>query len=119
MWARNRPSHAKTKQVVPNPDVYTNFVRPERGAAAVRVLERLGCQVEVPPMGGSGRVPLSQGMISTACEKTLEVSASIQEYLNSGHAVVGIEPCDHAMFQREYERLIRDDEFRKLSGNSY
>lgn len=118
-WARNRPSHAGTKKVVIYPDVYTNFVRPERGAAAVRVLERLGCQVEVPPMGGSGRAPLSQGMISTAREKALEVSASMQEYLNSGHAVVVIEPSDHAMFQREYERLIPDDEFRKLSANSY
>jgi Fe-S oxidoreductase len=52
-----------------SPDLFTNYVHVERGKAAVRVLERMGYSVEVPEVGGSGRAPLSQGMISTASER--------------------------------------------------
>ncbi|WP_436928996.1 LUD domain-containing protein [Halosimplex halobium] len=119
-WAADRPSAVADPErtVALYPDVYTNYVQPERGKAAVRVLEALGCSVEVPSVGGSGRAPLSQGMIDTARAKAESVADGLGPHLDDGRDVVVVEPSDLAMFHREYERLL-DDGFERLRDNSY
>jgi iron-sulfur cluster protein len=120
-WAAGRePRVAEPdRRVVLYPDVYTNYVRPDRGKAAVRVLEALGCAVEVPDVGGSGRAPISQGMIATAESKATRVVETLGPYVESGHDVVVVEPSDLAMFRREYGNLLPADEGKRLSAASY
>lgn len=120
-WARSRDSHIEepVRRIVLYPDVYTNYVRTERGKAAVRVLEALGCEVVVPDVGGSGRAPLSQGMIATARRRAEDVAESLRPYLDAGYDVVVVEPSDLAMFRREYEKLLPTEKHERIDGGSY
>lgn len=120
-WAGSRDTHIEdpVRRVVLYPDVYTNYVQTERGKAAVRVLESLGCEVVVPDVGGSGRAPLSQGMIATAEEKARAVAKSLLPYLDDGYDVVVVEPSDLAMFQREYEKLLPSGAYERMGEGSY
>ena len=120
-WAASRNSAVKdpVRRVVVYPDVYTNYVQTERGKAAVRVLEALGCEVVVPTVGGSGRAPLSQGMIDTAEGKAETVAQTLLPRIDDGYDVVAVEPSDLAMFHREYEKLLPVEDHETLKANSY
>lgn len=120
-WFQRRDSNVKDpcREAVLYPDLYTNHVQVQRGKAAVRVLESLGVDVVVPAVASSGRAPISQGMVSTARDHAERVSDSLQPFTENGRDIVVIEPTDLAMFDREYERLLDDDEYRSLSGHSY
>ena len=121
-WAADRDSPTPTdpeRKAVLYPDVYTNYMLVERGKAAVRTLEALGVEVTVPPAPGSGRPPLSQGMIDTARDKAERVQEALEPYLDTGHDVVVIEPSDLAMFESDYEHLLEEGEYERLAANSY
>ncbi|MFC6718801.1 LUD domain-containing protein [Natrialbaceae archaeon GCM10025810] len=107
------------REVILYPDVYTNYVDPERGKAAVRVLESLNVAVRVPSLPESGRAPLSQGMIATADERASRLYAALAEDLDAGYDVVVIEPSDLALFHREYERLLPRPSYERLRDASY
>ncbi|MFC4436499.1 MULTISPECIES: LUD domain-containing protein [Natrialbaceae] len=108
-----------SREAVLYPDTYTNYVDVDRGKAAVRVLEALDVHVRIPPVGESGRAPLSQGMIDTADERASRVYAALAEHLDAGRDVVVIEPSDLAMFHREYEKLLPERSFERLREGSY
>ena len=107
------------REVVLYPDLYSNYLLVDRGKAAVRLLEALGVAVTIPAAPGSGRAPLSQGMIDTATTKARDVSATLGPSVDRGTDVVVIEPSDLAMFRGEYERLLPESEFDPLAENSY
>ena len=124
-WATARTSPSEhdaddyEREVVLYPDVYTNYMLPERGKAAVRVLEALGCRVLVPNVGETGRAPLSQGMIATADRAASDVYASLVEHVDADRDVVVIEPSDLAMFRSDYEKFLPEASFERLRENSY
>ncbi|MEF8795119.1 MAG: LUD domain-containing protein [Salinivenus sp.] len=93
-------------RVVLYPDLYTNYVQTDRGRAAVRALEALGVTVEIPAVPGSGRPPLSQGMIATAERKARAVWEALREPIEAGRDVIVVEPTDLAMFRRRYRKLL-------------
>ncbi|MFC7078349.1 LUD domain-containing protein [Haloarcula halophila] len=120
-WARNRDSTVEDPQrrAVVYPDLYTNHVQVSRGKAAVKVLEALGVDVVVPAVASSGRAPLSQGMVATARTHAQRVTETLAPHVDDGRDVIVIEPSDHAMFQREYEKLLDEATFTDLAENSY
>ncbi|WP_299234425.1 LUD domain-containing protein [Natronomonas sp.] len=121
-WFESRdavPPADPDRKVVVYPDIYTNYMDVERGKAAVRALEALGVEVLVPPASGSGRAPLSQGMIDTARHKAETVSEELEPYLEAGYDLVVIEPSDVAMFTGEYERLLPEAAFESVAENTY
>ena len=105
--------------VVLYPDPYTNHMLVERGKAAVKLLEALGANVVIPEVSGSGRAPLSQGMIDTARSKAEAVTSELRPYVEDGYDVVVVEPSDLAMFTGDYEHLLPDEAFEPLAANSY
>ncbi|MFB6154514.1 MAG: LUD domain-containing protein [Haloferacaceae archaeon] len=107
------------REAVLYPDVYTNYVHPERGKAAVRVLEALGVRVRVPSVAGSGRAPLSQGMIATAERQAHRVFSDLAEHLDAGRDVVVVEPSDLAMFRGEYEKFLAERSHERLAARSF
>ncbi|APW96374.1 (4Fe-4S)-binding protein [Halobiforma lacisalsi AJ5] len=107
------------REVVLYPDVYTNYIDVDRGKAAVRVLEALDVHVRIPSAPGSGRAPLSQGMIGTADEKASRVYATLAEHLDADRDVVVIEPSDLAMFRSEYEKFLPEASYERLRDGSY
>jgi len=119
-WADGRPDvRNPDREVVLFPDLYTNYMDVNRGKAAVRALEALGADVTVADECASGRAPLSQGMVATAREKARRVADDLLPYVEADKDVVVIEPSDHAIFQREYERLLDADDYEALAANSY
>jgi iron-sulfur cluster protein len=110
---------AAARSAVVYPDVYTNYVSPERGKATVRALEALDVHVRVPKTPGSGRAPLSQGMISTARSKAEAVHDALAPHLDAGRDVVVVEPSALAMFASDYERLLPGEEYARLADSSY
>jgi Fe-S oxidoreductase len=122
-WFRSRDAGGgpadPDRRAVLYPDLYTNHVQVERGKAAVRALEALGVDVVVPPVASSGRAPYSQGMVATARDHAERVTETLAPYVADGRDVVVVEPSDHAMFTREYERLVDADAYTSLSENSY
>ncbi|MDH5018732.1 LUD domain-containing protein [Halobacterium rubrum] len=119
-WAEGRPDvEDPDRAVVLFPDLYTNYMDVDRGKAAVRALEALGVDVTVADECASGRAPLSQGMVATAREKAERVADDLLPYVEAGKDVVVVEPSDHAIFQREYERLLDEDDHEAMAANSY
>jgi L-lactate utilization protein LutB len=120
-WARNRTvaTSGDERRVLLYPDVYTNYIDPGRGKAAVRTLEALDCKVTVPPVGGSGRAPLSQGMISTARSRAQGLYTDLEAHLDEERDIVVIEPSDLAMFRSEYEKLLPEAAHGRLADASY
>ena len=120
-WAAEHHSSVDTplRRAVVYPDLYTNHVQVARGRAAVRVLEALGVDVVVPTVASSGRAPLSQGMVTTATAHAERVHAALAPHIADGRDVVVIEPSDHAMFQREYARLLDAPAAESLASHSY
>ena len=121
-WFESRervPPVDPDRKVVLYPDLYTNYMLVDRGKAAVRVLEALGVEVLVPDAPGSGRAPLSQGMIETAREKANRVAEALGPYLTEGYDVVVVEPSDLAMFREDYQRLLPDDDAELFAEDSY
>jgi len=109
-WAADadlRVENPRRKAVL-YPDVYTNYVDVERGKAAARALTALGVDLVVPDVGGSGRAPLSQGMIATARERAEALRDDLAPHVTAGRDVVVVEPSDLAMFRRDYEKLAPD-----------
>jgi iron-sulfur cluster protein len=113
------PKANADREAVLYADLYTNHVLVERGKAAVKVLESLNVHVSVPTVPGSGRAPLSQGMISTAESQAHRVHDRLGPFVDGGFDIVVIEPSDFAMFEREYEKLLPQEEYESLAENSY
>ncbi|MFB6249293.1 MAG: LUD domain-containing protein [Salinibacter sp.] len=100
------PARGHREPVVLYPDLYSNYLQTDRGKAAVRALEALGLEVEIPAVPGSGRPPLSQGLIATAERKAEAVWEALRGPIEAGRDVVVIEPTDLAMFRRRYRKLL-------------
>ena len=113
------PAAEATREAVVYPDTATNYVDVERGKATVRALEALGVRVRVPNLPGSGRPPLSQGMIATAESAAEDVYAGLASHVDAGRDVVVIEPSDLATFRREYERFLPEESHERLADASY
>ncbi|PSQ08158.1 (4Fe-4S)-binding protein [Halobacteriales archaeon QS_6_71_20] len=115
------PEGMARREAVIYPDVYTNHVAVGRGRAAVRTLEALGVRVRVPESAavGSGRAPLSQGMVETARRSAERCRDVLLPEIEAGRDVVVIEPSDLAAFDREYERLLPTADAERIADGSY
>jgi L-lactate utilization protein LutB len=113
------PAGDASREAVVYPDVYTNYVAPARGKAAVRTLEALNVHVRIPDAGETGRAPLSQGMVATAESRASETYGALAEHVDAGRDVVVIEPSDLAMFRDDYERLLPTASTERLREASY
>ena len=107
------------RDVVLYPDLYTDYFDPQRGKAAVRVLEALDVRVHIPEVPESGRAPLSQGMIETAREQARAVHGSLVDHIDRGRDVVVVEPSDAAMFREDYSHLLPEQSYERLAEHSY
>jgi iron-sulfur cluster protein len=91
-------------------DVFTNYGTPERGIAALEVLEAIGADIFVSPTSPDGRAALSQGMIATATKQARRCAALLKKYIDEGRDIVVVEPSVLAMFRLDYRHLLPDDE---------
>ncbi|WP_101297216.1 FAD-binding and (Fe-S)-binding domain-containing protein [Halegenticoccus soli] len=102
------------------PDTYTNYVYPDAGEAAVRVLEAAGVHVAIPAdVSPSGRAAFSMGFLDLARERAERNVRLLKPYVDDGWSVVFVEPSDAVMFQDEYADLLDGDDALDVGANAY
>jgi len=123
-WFNKRKSTmvASRKKVYLFCDEFTDYNDTEIGITAVRLLEKLGYEVVIPPHIESGRSWLSKGLIREAkkiANKNIEILSPL---ISNETPLVGIEPSAILTFRDEYIDLASDAQFenaKQLSKNCF
>ena len=122
-WQKGREKSsggkARPAKVLLFADIYTNFLHPESGMAAVKVLDALGIDVRLSDVPAEGRAALSQGMVETAARRANRVAHDLENEIDRGWKIVVPEPSVLALFRRDYKNLLNNNTlFEKLRENS-
>ena len=106
--------------VVLFPDTYTNYMYPESGTAAVRVLEAADVHVDVPSsLAPSGRAAFSSGFLDIARDRAARNVEWLVDRVDDGWSILFVEPSDAVMFQDEYRDLLDGDAVERVASASY
>ncbi|WP_404364177.1 FAD-binding and (Fe-S)-binding domain-containing protein [Marinobacter sp.] len=103
------------------PDTFSNFLHARAPAAAVRVLEHAGFDVQLPgrPLC-CGRPLYDYGMLDRARRRLEQVMETLQPAMDQGLPVVGLEPSCMSVFRDELLNMFPDDSrARWLAANSW
>jgi FAD/FMN-containing dehydrogenase/Fe-S oxidoreductase len=122
-WQRDtwrEPVSAAQPDVMFLADCFNRYFEPENIRAAVAVLEAAGLKVghAVAPRGRPlccGRTYLAAGMVDEAKAEMRRVINAVRPVLESGGAVVGLEPSCVLTFRDEAPRLF--DDWNEALGN--
>ncbi len=98
-------------------DTWTMYNEPEVGAAATRVLEALGYEVEHVNYGCCGRPQLSKGLLRDAKKLAVKNVEALHRYALRGVPVVGLEPSCVASFQDDYRDLVPGEKTEAVAQN--
>jgi FAD/FMN-containing dehydrogenase/Fe-S oxidoreductase len=90
-FARNRNGAAGTPVTLFN-DTFVNHYDPEVGVAAVAVLRRGGCAVNVARPGCCGRPLISQGLLAEAREHAAKIVSGLLPIAERGEKILFCEP---------------------------
>jgi Fe-S oxidoreductase len=115
---RRPPRNTDGRPVLLWADTFTNYFQPERGRAAVAVLEDAGCQVFVSQAHlCCGRPLYDFGMLDTAKSYLRKILAALQPAIEAGVPVIGLEPSCTAVFRDELGELFDGYEDAKQVGD--
>ena len=90
-------------------DEFLNYYDVEIGQTAVKLLNRLGYQVEIPEIGISGRTYMSKGMLKEARKIAEKNTQAFAKSIPENAVLIGIEPSAILSFRDEYPDLCRGD----------
>ena len=90
-------------------DTFTNFFEPEIGVAAVEILERAGCRVNVVRPGCCGRPLISKGLLSEARESAARVIEGLFPIAERGEKILFCEPSCLSAVKDDAASLLRGD----------
>ena len=109
----------KGKEVVLFIDEFTHYMDVEVGKDAIFLLNALGYQVQLF-FGESGRTYISKGYLRQAkllAEKNIK---ALDNYIEKGLPILGLEPSAILTFRDEYGRLLKPSkEVQSLKENSF
>ena len=101
-------------------DIYTNYLYPSRGIAAIKLLKAFGINIIPGKVMPDGRAALSQGLISAVAKRAEKAALYLMQWIEKGCDIIVIEPSVLAMFRRDYKHFINDDErFSKIKDHCY
>ena len=109
-WFRRRgpavPQAGAAAKVMLFVDCHTDYLHPEVGKAAVRLLEAAGVHIRLAPEGCCGRPSLSKGLVEQARAQGTKVAGWIRRAAEEGWDVVGLEPSCVSMMLDDYRDLL-------------
>lgn len=73
-------------------DTFNEFLYPNIGINAVKVLQAHGFSVHVPPYHCCGRTFISKGMLKQALQKSVHLVQTLYPYAMKGIPIIGLEP---------------------------
>ena len=121
-WFAHRDTQAQTGtrgDVIYFHDTFTEYMTPEVGRSAVRVLEALGYNVSIETQRGCcGRPLISKGQLKKAkswARKNVDVLAP---HAQRGTLIVGTEPSCLLTLRDEYPELLRDDASKSVASQA-
>ena len=94
-------------------DTFTNHYDPEIGIAALEVLERGGCQVNVVRPGCCGRPLISQGLLAEAREYAAKLVEALFPIANRGEKILFCEPSCLSSVKEDAPSLLRGEQQKK------
>lgn len=90
-------------------DEFTNYNDVEIGMKAVKALNKLGYEVEIPAHTESGRTYLSKGLLRKAKKLTDRNIAALKDIVSEKTPLIGIEPSAILTFRDEFPDLCSKD----------
>jgi Fe-S oxidoreductase len=113
-FARRRtavsPRAGSAPQVTLFNDTFTNHYDPESGVAAVEVLERAGCSVDVVRPGCCGRPLISQGLLEGARAQAAKIVDGLWPVANRGGKILFLEPSCLSALKDDVPSLLRGEQ---------
>ena len=101
-------------------DCHISYHQPQLGKDAVRILEAAGFEVIlVADRRCCGRPLISKGMLDKATEHARHNVAKLLPHARQGTPIVGVEPSCIACFRDEYPDLLKNQDARLVSQNSF
>lgn len=101
-------------------DEYTNYNEAYLGITAVKLLTRLGYEVEIPEHLESGRTYLSKGLVRQAKKIAERNVKALKDIVTPGTPLLGIEPSAILSFRDEYPSLVSDkDAARAIASRAF
>ncbi|MEN9447812.1 MAG: hypothetical protein RJA25_1102 [Bacteroidota bacterium] len=101
-------------------DEFTNFNDVEIGIKALKLLARLGYEVDYVEHADSGRAQMSKGILEDAQKLAIKNVNIFSTWVSKDTPLIGIEPSAILSFRDEYPRLVdrKDvDKAKKLAQN--
>lgn len=99
-------------------DTWTNYICPEVGIAAVKVMEQYDVEVACPQVGCCGRPSISQGMLAECRDLASHNIERLQNWVARGYLIVGTEPSCLLTLLDEYPQLVRTQAARRVAKNA-
>jgi len=116
-WAAKRKPSRDAGVTLFN-DTFTNYYEPEIGAAAVEILERGGCRVNVIRPGCCGRPLISQGLLGRAGAGAAKLIGALFPIAERGEKILFCEPSCLSAVREDLPSLLRDELARKARAVS-
>ena len=107
-WAAQR-TIGSGKPVTLFNDTFTNHYDPEIGIAAVEVLERGGCSVNIVRPGCCGRPLISQGLLADARRHAADLIDALHPIAARGDSILFCEPSCLSAIKDDAAGLLRGD----------
>lgn len=107
-WAAQHRKAQGTPVTVFN-DTFTNHYEPEIGVAAVEVLERGGCAVNVVRPACCGRPLISQGLLDEARSTAAKLIEDLFPIADRGETILFCEPSCLSAVKEDAPSLLRDE----------
>jgi Fe-S oxidoreductase len=114
-WFSRRPP-AAGRRVLLLDDCFTTFNEPAIGRAAVRVLEHVGCSVELVGLSCCGRALLSKGFLAEARSLVEAQLPGLAARLDDGVPLLGLEPSCLLTLADEWPELVPGPEARRVAS---
>jgi FAD/FMN-containing dehydrogenase/Fe-S oxidoreductase len=111
-WAARR-NPRPGKSVTLFNDTFTNHYEPQIGAAAVEILERGGCAVNIVRPGCCGRPLISQGLLAQATAAAAKLIEGLFPIAERGEKILFCEPSCLSAVKEDAPSLVRDELARK------
>lgn len=111
--ARNRRQRAAGTTVTLFNDTFTNHYEPKIGVAALEILERGGCSVNVVRPGCCGRPLISQGLLEDARSHAATVVEALFPIASRGESILFCEPSCLSAVKEDAPSLLRGDQQQK------
>ncbi|MFF5258158.1 FAD-binding and (Fe-S)-binding domain-containing protein [Actinomadura viridis] len=109
-WFAERGVRGDGDPVILWPDTFTSNFHPEAGKAAVRLLERFGYRVDMPPVPlCCGLTWISTGQLGIAERVLRRTVAALAPRLRRGERVVVLEPSCAGVFRSDAPDLLYGD----------